>query len=150
MQTSQRTPPFGHSHKNLTSQPRIVTRAAPYTPSGGLGLHQGRLCSWRSSALTVVVARAEGQRTPARTLKNPPPPTRSLYGLLGGDHWWENERMLSDRQRCTPSMRTMPPFERQTSVLSGQRHAFMMGSLKGKKFCVLRTARPLDGLISSS
>lgn len=133
MQTSQRTPPFGHSHKNVTFQPGIVTRAALYTPSGGLGLHQGSLCS-----LEVQRSHAGWRpKDPGQDIKEPPPPSRSLYRLLGGGHWWENERMLSDRQRCTPSMRTMPPFERETCALSGQRHAFLMNSLKGKK--VLRS-----------
>ena len=39
------------------------------------------------------------------TWKNPhlwPPPTSP-----GGEHWRENESMLSDRQRCTPRMRSM-------------------------------------------
>lgn len=98
--------------------------------------------TWASSrkALFLEVQRSHGcssagwrPKDPGQDIKEPPPPSRSLYRLLGGGHWWGNERMLSDRQRCTPSMRTMPPFERETCALSGQRHAFLMNSSKGKK-----------------
>lgn len=107
-QILQRSPPSGHSHKNVTFQPTTVRKADVCT-SGGLGLHQGSLCSWGFGLSYGGSSSSWRPDEPSQETPTPPPPTPHLNG-----HWWENERMLSDRQRCTPSMRTMSPFERQT------------------------------------
>lgn len=77
--------------------------------SNEIGLYQGRLCPRRHRALTAGAAEVgvAATRSPGLWHETPhlqPPPTSS-HGK--GQHWRENESMLSDRQWCTPRMRGM-------------------------------------------
>lgn len=99
----QRTPSFGHSHRNVTFQPATVSKAAVYTPSGRTWdfIKEG-FVPGGTAALTAVVARAEGQRSPARTLKNPLLLAAYTVSFGGGPWWgeWEDvERQATVRSK---------------------------------------------------
>ena len=82
-------------------------RTILHAPSNRGCLYQGRLCPRRHWALRAGAAEVGSsktwpmtQNTPSSGIHPSPPPWE--------EHWRENESMLSDRQCCTPRMRSMP------------------------------------------
>lgn len=108
LQIPQRTPPSGHSgHRNVTFQPATVRKVAVCTAE--LDFIKEGFVLGGSGALTAVVARAGGQRSPARTLKTPrplpPTYTVSLEALTGGRMkgcWATGNGALQVWELCLP------------------------------------------------